>query len=948
MKNPPVRSPAALWAVVVVGLMIGFALLLQRAPEGEPGGPAPTGVEIPRSAALELEDVAPVVTATPQLTWVFPDHDAPGWGEIEATAPADLTSRVARGDELYQRLCVGCHGAEGKGDGRLAYGLVRPPRDLTGALRTRTGSGPATAEDVFRTLTAGALAYSMPSYAHLPADDRWALTAWVLAKQPAAATAALPASVPPAPPAPDLHLGQDVFRARCVICHGPEGAGDGPAAAALAPNLPTNLASGPDAFRGGARPEDIARTVTLGRPGTGMAPVPLSPDQLWAVSAYVAKLAEVGANRRRQEWNAYFAARDPLAAEPDAFIDDPDRRWSRRRAKQFAVAPEGKPPGCLACHDGIEAIAQGDMALALTAFAGGDPSRECVVCHGGAPTATTKVDAHRGLVGNPGNLWVTSVGAGCAQCHSNLGALTTLMGKPLPEAAGGRMMSVLSKQTDPTGNTSGNYTFRVQRSMMAQETGKVTLVTSSADLIEPWNPKYSDFPLTDPDGPVPCVGSDAYKAFVHQSVEEGYIVPLAKTEGVPTFPQVLELTEGNKAKAALVDYGRKACFRCHLWGEGMPAPKEHRSGGCSACHVVWDNDGYSQSKDPVIPERTAGHPVAHRLTLSPPNSNCNHCHTRNPLTHGESHKNAGMECGDCHSSIDLHGDGNAYAAMEHQAEVRCEDCHGDGQTYPWDLPLGHGSPVIPTEQPRGLYTQDGQEHLLTSRGNPRTNWLREDGQVVVVSLSSGKRFKTPLLPKPTNDGSRDAHADIPGHQQISCSLCHNRLAPRCGKCHMTYTRFEPDQDWLLSARAVDPLTTRQQKVFTPGHVEFEISAQLQSGFIPFGDPDTRRDRGNRWAPREPGCEILMKFVDIDGELTEYVPRFNPGTSSYPPPLANTHPHENSLPARACNECHPEGTGEGKPTVLFGNVQPDRGDWWRKAPADDPSQAVRSRWYPNQR
>ena len=73
----------------------------------------------------------------------------------------------------------------------------------------------------------------------------------------------------------------------------------------------------------------------------------------------------------------------------------------------------------------------------------------------------------------------------------------------------------------------------------------------------------------------------------------------------------------------------------------------------------------------------------------------------------------------------------------------------------------------------------------------------------------------------------------------------------------------------------------------------------------------------------------------------YRPRFNPGSPSYPPIVANTHPHENALPPRTCAECHPEGPQGG--VRLFGDVQPDRGDWWRAARPGDASQRARARW-----
>jgi len=68
---------------------------------------------------------------------------------------------------------------------------------------------------------------------------------------------------------------------------------------------------------------------------------------------------------------------------------------------------------------------------------------------------------------------------------------------------------------------------------------------------------------------------------------------------------------------------------------------DYRSGGCTACHVVYANDrspvhsgayaaaghsGMSQSSDEMIPKNESGHPIKHVLTTSVPTSQCMTCH----------------------------------------------------------------------------------------------------------------------------------------------------------------------------------------------------------------------------------------------------------------------------------------------------------------------------------
>ena len=65
----------------------------------------------------------------------------------------------------------------------------------------------------------------------------------------------------------------------------------------------------------------------------------------------------------------------------------------------------------------------------------------------------------------------------------------------------------------------------------------------------------------------------------------------------------------------------------------------------------------------------------------------------------------GMLCQDCHTTIDMHGDGNIFGTTLGQVEVECQDCRGTPDKYPWELPLGYGEEhrQVHADQPRALY-----------------------------------------------------------------------------------------------------------------------------------------------------------------------------------------------------------------------------------------------------
>lgn len=110
--------------------------------------------------------------------------------------------------------------------------------------------------------------------------------------------------VPLAPAkAPDLTRGAALYTEQCASCHGPKGAGDGPAAKGLEPP-PVALA---DATRASARSVfGLYQVIDQGLDGTAMASFAHLPSaDRWALAFYVSTLASssVDAERGRQLWH---------------------------------------------------------------------------------------------------------------------------------------------------------------------------------------------------------------------------------------------------------------------------------------------------------------------------------------------------------------------------------------------------------------------------------------------------------------------------------------------------------------------------------------------------------------------------------------------------------------------------------------------------------------------
>ena len=82
---------------------------------------------------------------------------------------------VTKGKQLFLVNCASCHGPEGKGDGERAAELNPKPRNY----HTEKFKFGETSPQIYKTLTDGSPGTSMPAFALLPAEDRWALVHYV-------------------------------------------------------------------------------------------------------------------------------------------------------------------------------------------------------------------------------------------------------------------------------------------------------------------------------------------------------------------------------------------------------------------------------------------------------------------------------------------------------------------------------------------------------------------------------------------------------------------------------------------------------------------------------------------------------------------------------------------------------------------------------------------------
>lgn len=249
--------------------------------------------------------------------------------------------RLKRGQQVYMKRCVQCHGVTGGGDGPAAEFLTPKPRDYRlGVFKfasTPYGSRPRR-DDILRTVERGLIGTSMPGFKLLSRREIDDVVDYVLSLthrgeleiyianeakslgeiedttyedaidtvrsrwRSARQKEILPFTRQPEFTMAMVEQGKQAFLTKgCAKCHGEDGRGASTEVVNMDdwghPSRAADLTSG--MLRGGSRPHDIYRRVAGGINGTRMpgndTALKDEPETLWNLVAYVLHVS----NRRR-------------------------------------------------------------------------------------------------------------------------------------------------------------------------------------------------------------------------------------------------------------------------------------------------------------------------------------------------------------------------------------------------------------------------------------------------------------------------------------------------------------------------------------------------------------------------------------------------------------------------------------------------------------------------
>jgi len=641
---------------------------------------------------------------------------------------------------------------------------------------------------------------------------------------------------------------------------------------------------------------------------------------------------------------------------------------------------------CVKCHNGIESIRDTDSDMMKQIMDLGKivgDSGGCTVCHGGNPDNGTLKGAHMGapathagglaeFVRDPGSIWIAD--KTCGICHA-----------------------------DTVANT--------KKSLMATEAGKIQGNLHSWGSEPTKKVKFANYDIKDEDGKEPAWGTKTYKEYMVALIDkypDQFPTELKQLPLPPSGPEDLKQKAGESDKdyatrigyEASITYQRADCQRCHIGVRGRKGRGDWRGMGCSACHIPYANEGIYEGNDPTIDKKEHGHLLVHTMQstrdqkVKTPSGaefsgihpeTCNSCHNRgkrigvsyvglmeqpygSPLQeggksqskhHGKKYKHikedlhfeAGMTCQDCHTSIDMHGDGTLFGTTLGQVEIECSDCHGTNDKYPWELEIGYGEKFgikipkgdrglaqkLPAWMEFGMVYPKQGGYLLSARGNPLGNVVKIKGKdKVIAHLASGKDIEVPLLKyKAVNKKwkSQDAvvaMSKIQAHMdELECYACHSDWAPQCYGCHIKvdYTPGKSATDWVASGFTnFKNGETSESVLGTKGKKLFGKPTETRS-YLRWEDPILGINGEGLVTPIMPGCQVTYTVIGPDGSTLvlnkqAQVPDGPNGSLVAGTDMSPVQPHTSGRKARSCESCHsnPKAMGYGIQDGQFMNQQ----------------------------
>ena len=371
------------------------------------------------------------------------------------------------------------------------------------------------------------------------------------------------------------------------------------------------------------------------------------------------------------------------------------------------------------------------------------------------------------------------------------------------------------------------------------------------------------------------------------------------------------------------DYFRKMCAMCHIGVKNIYSTSNHSS-GCSACHVIFENNSHYLGEDPTIDKNKRGLPPYHKITVKIPSSQCLKCHNRSsrygtsyigigendfypvPLKNGEFSNNKllggryffhfqkdihfekGMECIDCHTGKEIMGDGKLYDKMTDQIKISCEDCHGFYNKEPKTYKIKYFSD--PLLEISNYNLKLGDKIVQTNKGDILWNVKKEKKDFYLYEKITNKKIKIPLIKGDLN------HKPNACNRKLECYTCHFSWTVLCFGCHIGYNNKRSQIDFLQGRKTKGRWYEKR-------------------GFTRYSELFLIKDKNGKYAPAQ-FCQSQITIPQLNFFNKVFIHKDN--TTSYV--ITPVQPHTISKGSKRCVDCHnnPLALGIGNENITIYN------------------------------
>ena len=192
-----------------------------------------------------------------------------------------------------------------------------------------------------------------------------------------------------------------------------------------------------------------------------------------------------------------------------------------------------------------------------------------------------------------------------------------------------------------------------------------------------------------------------------------------------------------------------------------------------------------------------------------------------------------------------------------------------------DKPRGLADSPLSTHQEFNTSYPKQDGFLLTTRGNPFGNVVRE-GEKVIVHSASGLDFQVPALNslrlknKWKNPGAVSA-AKLKAEkhlQKLECYSCHSAWAPQCYGCHVTvdYSGGKTSTDWIASGNKQFPDGHTTESRRDGRSIKGPGKASENRSYLRWENPVLGINGEGRVSPIIPGCQQITTVIGPDGKV----------------------------------------------------------------------------------